>query len=132
MSTAATDIATLTYYQRLGGEQGIRQLVNDFYDQMERDPEMLPLRHLHANDLSPMRQNLFEFLSAWLGGPDTYWQRGGKCMASAHAPFHITGELAQQWLTCMQRALDQLPVEPAARDDLSKGFAQMCSALVRQ
>ena len=45
---------------------------------------------MHAPDLAPMRQKLFEFMSGWLGGPNLYFARSDrKCMVSAHAPYDI-------------------------------------------
>jgi bacterioferritin-associated ferredoxin len=56
-------------YEMVGGESGVRQIVNRFYDIMNDVPEAARIRAMHAADLSPMRERLFEFLSGWLGGP---------------------------------------------------------------
>lgn len=95
----------LTPYQMLG-EQGIRELVNTFYDLMDEMPEVAELRSLHAQDLSPMKERLAEYLVGWMGGPPLYADKyGSVCMTDPHAPFAIGPSLRDQWLLCMERAL---------------------------
>ena len=62
------ELAEHTMYELLGGAEGIRSIVDHFYDLMDR-PGFEPIRTMHAADLSPTRVALFEFLSGWLGGP---------------------------------------------------------------
>ena len=77
-------------YAWLGGEQAIKDLVNRFYDIMESDESLKPIRDMHKEDLSPMRLSLFEFLSGWLGGPSLFIERhGSPCLTGAHKPFKI-------------------------------------------
>ena len=58
-----------TYYELLGGEGGVRQLVDDFYDLMTLDERFAGIRVMHPQDMSMSRDKLFWFLSGWLGGP---------------------------------------------------------------
>ena len=51
-------------YELLGGEEAMRRLVNRFYDLMDEDESVRELRAMHASDLGPMRERLFEYLSA--------------------------------------------------------------------
>ena len=122
-----------SYYERLGSAPGIRQLVTDFYDAMECNDKFTELRRIHAPDLAPMRETLFEFLSGWLGGPRTYWERpDAKCMMSAHAGLPITLELADQWITCMQYAVNKIPAEQEDRDAVIDAFTRIGRAMIRQ
>ncbi len=58
MAVEATDTPRITTpYELLGGEPGVRALVDRFYDIMDRDPAMAPLRALHAADLAPIARS---------------------------------------------------------------------------
>ena len=96
-----------TPYQILG-EDGIRQLTSTFYDIMDTLPEAASLRAMHAKDLSPMKEKLAEYLTGWMGGPPLYADRYGTvCMTTPHEPYHIGPEERDQWLLCMDKALEQ-------------------------
>lgn len=133
MTAAAELKKSVSYYDRLGQADGVRQLVNQFYDEMDRAADLVELRRMHAADLGPMRHTLFEFLSGWLGGPRTYWDRANaKCMMSAHADLAIHALAAEQWITCMQRALNTLDAESSDRDYVLNAFTQVCRAMVNR
>ena len=97
-----------TPYQILG-EDGIRELTNAFYDIMDKLPEAAGLRAMHAKDLSPMKEKLAEYLPGWMGGPPLYADKyGSVCMTEPHEPYHIGPEERDQWLMCMDEALEQI------------------------
>ena len=96
-----------TPYQILG-EDGIRLLTSTFYDIMDTLPEAAGLRAMHAKDLSPMKEKLAEYLTGWMGGPPLYADKYGTvCMTTPHEPHHIGPEERDQWLLCMDKALEQ-------------------------
>ncbi len=96
-----------TPYQILG-EAGIRELTNVFYDVMDTLPAASGIRAMHAADLSPMKEKLAEYLIGWMGGPPIYAEKhGGVCMTEPHEPYHIGPEERDQWLLCMNEALEQ-------------------------
>ena len=120
---------TETPYDMLGGEAVVRRIVDRFYDIMDSAPEAARLRAMHAADLSPMRQRLFEFLSGWLGGPPLYFQRPDhKCMVSAHRPFRIGEAERDAWLMCMRRALEESDVPENLRALLDRAFFRVADA----
>ena len=53
----------------MGGEPVLRRVVERCYDLIDTLTEASAVRALHAKELGPMRERLFEFLSGWLGGP---------------------------------------------------------------
>lgn len=111
------------HYDRLGGEQPLRQLVDRFYDLMDQLPEARQIRHLHAPDLSEAREKLFMFLSGWLGGPQLYIQKfGHPRLRQRHLPFPIGEEERDQRMMCMIRAMQDTGVEPALREELTQAF----------
>ena len=96
-----------TPYQILG-EQGIRELASVFYDIMDEAPEAAGIRRMHAEDLAPMKEKLAEYLIGWMGGPPIYAEKhGGVCMTEPHEPYHIGPSERDQWLLCMDRALER-------------------------
>jgi hemoglobin len=96
-----------TPYQMLG-EEGILKLTTVFYDIMDTLPEAAGIRAMHAEDLSGMKVKLAEYLTGWMGGPPVYSDKYGTvCMTSPHEPYHIGPQERDQWLLCMDKALEQ-------------------------
>ena len=118
-------------YEMIGGEPGVRRLVECFYEIMETNPAAAKLRSMHAADLAPMRQTLFEFLSGAFGGPPLYMRRpDAKCIMSAHARFKI-GEIERdQWMMCMRGAMESMELPAATYRLLDEGFLRMANAMV--
>lgn len=111
-------------YNILGGEETIRRLAKIFYETMDTIPEAWEIRKLHPDDLSGSEDKLFKFLSGWLGGPDLYQQEFGPPMLRRrHLPFPIASRERDQWLLCMQHALDELNITGPIRAHLNQAFA---------
>ena len=99
-----------TSYQAAGGESGIRKLVDDFYDAMERLPEAKKIRDMHPKDLEITRDKLTRFLCGWLGGPKLYMEKYGSIrIPQAHSRFEIGSKERDAWLSCMEEALKNQP-----------------------
>ncbi len=110
-----------TFYQLVGGEDGLRHLVDRFYEIMEADPAAAGIRAMHGEDLIPIREKLFAFMSGWLGGPRLF--KG--CVVGAHRGFAIGPDERDQWLRCMSQALAQSPIDPAVRKLLETPLYQI-------
>ncbi len=54
--------------QAAGGEAGVRELVDKFYNYMDTLPEAETIRAMHADDLTESREKLTTFLIGWMGG----------------------------------------------------------------
>lgn len=99
---------TASHYDQLGGETGIRTLVDRFYDLMDSAPEAANVRALHAASLRSSREKLFLFLTGWSGGPPVYVEKfGHPRLRARHLPFAIGPRERDEWLWCMNRALDE-------------------------
>lgn len=100
-----------TSYQAAGGEEGIQQLVRDFYTIMDSDPAAKTIRHMHPKDIDSSYEKLWRFLSGWMNGPKRYREKYGTDIAIpwVHQPFPIGQEEADAWLSCMRQALDKQP-----------------------
>jgi hemoglobin len=103
-----------TTFQAAGGESGIRQLVEDFYDVMSNRDYAQTIRQMHPTDLEISIDKLARFLCGWTGGPKLYSEKyGGIAIPPAHSHLKV-GELEKNaWLDCMKEALEQqeYPIE---------------------
>lgn len=112
-----------TFYEAVGGDVGVRALVDRFYDLMDAEPEYRELRALHPADLTGSREKLYLFLSGWLGGPPLYVQKHGHPRLRArHLPFSIGVRERDQWLHCMRRAVNESEIHPFVRQQLMDRF----------
>jgi hemoglobin len=115
-----------SYYEQVGGEEVVRALVDRFYDLMDSLPDAADIRAMHARSLKSSRQKLFEFLSGWMGGPNLYVEkRGHPRLRMRHMPFPIGTEARDQWLMCMDQALDEIIEDEQIRQQLSDSFARI-------
>lgn len=122
-----------THYQRIGGEAKVHQLVQRFYDHMDELPETYGIRKLHAEDLSGSRQKLFDFLSGWLGGPPLYTDKHGHPMLRRrHLPFAIGVSERDQWMHCMQLALDEVVEDEKLRGELYQAIMKVADHMRNQ
>ncbi|KJY86066.1 globin [Pseudoalteromonas piscicida] len=122
-----------TPYEIIGGEQGARDLANRFYDIMATDPYAKPLYDMHPQPLDRIRQVFFEFLSGWLGGPDLFAEKyGHPRLRMRHMPFPIDQDLRDQWMHCMNTALDLEVGNPLLREGLRQSLAQLATHMINQ
>lgn len=113
-------------FDALGGEAGIRALVDHFYDLMETASEAATIRRLHAASLKRSREKLFEYLTGWSGGPPLYESKyGHPRLRARHLPFPIAARERDEWLWCMDRALDAHPAPAPVKDFLRERFAAL-------
>lgn len=103
----------------MGGDAGIRRLVDRFYDLIDSAPEAATIRKLHAASLHASRNKLHLYLMGWTGGPPTYVERHGHPRLRArHLPFAISSVERDEWLWCMDRALDEQEMPDDLRADI--------------
>ncbi|MEW6085206.1 MAG: group II truncated hemoglobin [Chloroflexota bacterium] len=117
-------------YELLGGETGVRRLVDRFYDLMDSSPEAAQIRAIHPKSLKQSREKLFMFLSGWSGGPQLYIEsRGHPALRMRHAPFAIGATERDQWVWCMHKALDEMEMCEQVREYLKNHFADAAEFL---
>lgn len=126
--------ASTSFYEEIGGEEGIRRLIAAYIRTMRSDAEsraLLSLYQTRDDALSHYEERLFEFLSGWLGGPALYLERHGMPMLrEGHRNIRITPSLMKQWIQCMDQALDETVENKALRLKLSGAFTAMAQSLV--
>lgn len=101
-----------SFYEVIGGEVVLRQLVHRFYQIMDNEPKATGIRIMHQPDLAQAEEKLFLFLSGWMGGPPLYVEKYGHPMLRArHLPFAIGESERDQWIYCMVRAMHDVGIE---------------------
>jgi hemoglobin len=114
-----------TPFDRIGGEEKVKALVERFYDLMQLEPRYAQLRAAHGTELARARQNLFWFLCGWLGGPQHYTERfGHPRLRMRHMPFSIGTQERDQWVACMDQAMAETGVPEDLRAKLNDSFSQ--------
>jgi len=112
-------------FDLIGGEQVIRALADRFYDLMDMEPAYKELRAVHGSTLDDARDKLFWFLCGWMGGPQHYIERfGHPRLRARHMPFKIGILERDQWLACMDQAMDEVKVNADIRARLRESFFQ--------
>jgi hemoglobin len=90
-------------YEQVGGQLFFERLVAGFYEAVEKD-ELL--RAMYPADLTESKRHLTLFLVQYWGGPDHYMQeRGHPRLRMRHAPFRITKQARDAWISAMGTAL---------------------------
>lgn len=114
------------HYQRIGGEAGVRALVQRFYQLMDELPEAHRIRKMHHISLKGAEDKLFMFLSGWMGGPQLFVEKfGHPRLRQRHMPFAIGDEERDQWMLCMTQALDETVQDEALRNELKAAFQKV-------
>jgi hemoglobin len=123
----------LTPYDVIGGEPALRQLVERFYFYMDTLPQAQGIRAMHQRDLSSAKDKLFKFMSGWLGGPNLFMEEFGHPMLRArHFPFAIGESERDQWLLCMNKAIDEIPMDSRLEANLRKALQDLATHMINQ
>lgn len=103
----------------MGGEEGVRALVERFYDAMtELEPT---LARLHPCDergyvVRASRDRFALFFIGWLGGPQDYVaQHGHPRLRMRHARVPVDTAMARAWMRCMKLALEAQGIDSDVR-----------------
>lgn len=122
-----------SHYARMGGEPGVRRLVDRFYDLMSELPEAKGVLSLHPPTLESSRDKLHWFLVGWLGGPQLYMERfGHPRLRARHLPFAIGVAERDQWMLCMRRALEETVDDALLREVLAGSFAKVADHMMNR
>jgi hemoglobin len=120
-------------YDRIGGDAAVRRLVDRFYDHLDTLPEAAVIRALHPADLTASRDQLYWFLSGWLGGPPLYVERKGHPRLRArHLPFAIDAAARDAWMTAMELALTEVVADVGLREGLAASLRRVADHMINQ
>ena len=118
-----------TPYQLLGDE-GIRKLADAFYEEMDAQPQAETIRAMHAANLDTIKDKLYEYLSGWMGGPPLYSEKYGTvCLTDPHKPYPIGPDERDQWLVCMDGALERIEASDELKEMLKGPMYQVADII---
>lgn len=101
----------VTFYDEIGGAETIRTIVSTFYAGVAEDELLRPM--YPEEDLGPAEDRFFGFLCQYWGGPTTYSEtRGHPRLRMRHAPFAVTHEAKEHWLSHFREGLDAAQLTP--------------------
>jgi hemoglobin len=114
-----------TPYERIGGEESVRNLVQTFYQIMSDTPQTQLIRAMYPEDIKISEDKLYLFLTGWLGGPPLYTDKyGHPRLRARHLPFSIGDEERDQWLYSMAQALKTMDLEQLFAEQLMSALVQ--------
>lgn len=117
-----------SFYELMGGEKMLEQIVNRFYSKVKQHPDLSPI---FPEDLTVTRDKQKRFLTQLFGGPPLYLEKYGHPMMRArHMRFEITPMRAQAWLSCMNEALDEVGLEGNVRSAFFRRLTEIAHFMV--
>jgi len=124
------DESNTSLYELIGSEAGLKSLVNRFYDLMDSAPEAKRVRAIHPGELTQSREKLFMFLTGWSGGPALYIEKyGHPRLRMRHMPFPIGKVERDEWLWCMNKALDESQLDAKVVEYLKGRFTEIANSM---
>ncbi len=100
-------------YEELGADK-LLEIVETFYPKVQAHPL---LGSIFPEDIMPVMEKQYMFLTQFFGGPSLYSDAVGHPMMRArHLPFPVTPARAEAWLGCMSEALRETGVRPDLAD----------------
>jgi len=94
-------------YQQIGGEVGLRKVVDHFYERLWADPELQ--KYFEGIDGERLKHHQAQFLTFVLGGGAEAW--GGVSLGSAHSELNITDDAFTKVAWHLTMTLEELDVE---------------------
>jgi len=107
-----------TLYERLGEREGIRAVVDDFYDRLLADEDLGPF--FEDADMELLRRTQTDFLCEAAGGPETY---DAAPVREAHLHLPFTPEHIQRAVALLEESLDEFDVPDEDADEVVGAIA---------
>jgi hemoglobin len=114
-----TNVTESTLYERLGGYDGIRAVVDDFYDRLVADEDLGPF--FEEADLDRLRETQTAFLCEAAGGPETY---DAEPVRSAHLHVPFTPAHIQRAIDHLYASLDEFDVPEEDAEQVVQAVAK--------
>lgn len=120
-------------YARLGGDAGVRALVERFYDAMEEhEPALAKLHQVDPEGkvTRAARDKFALFFIGWLGGPQDYVaQHGHPRLRMRHGHVPVNTSMRDAWLRSMNRAMNHPSIAADAREYVETKLAEVADFL---
>jgi hemoglobin len=95
-------------FEKVGGKVFFEQLVNNFYNKIEKDPLLRPI---FPESLDDGKRWQLMFLTQIFGGPREYEKiRGYPKLRKRHLPFPIGMKERNQWVHLMLESLEEVGI----------------------
>jgi len=118
-----SQIAQNPHFEKLGGEEQVKLLVEKFYFYMNTLPEAATIRAMHEPDLTYTKQVLTKFLIEWLGGPKVYSaEKGHPRLRQRHLTFPIDEAARDAWMLCMKHAMNDVVSDETLKQQMEQAF----------
>jgi len=114
-------------YDRLGGKDGITQVVDAFVTRVAGDDRINGF--FENTDIPKLKANLVDQICQATGGPCTY---GGRSMKETHKGMGITNEAFDALVSDLATTLDKFRVSAHDRDELLAALAPMRADIVER
>lgn len=86
----------MTLFDKLGGFGAVSLIVEEFYDEIERN--QITSAYFQGVDMKALTKHQVRFISQALGGPEQY---SGKSMVGAHNDFQVSNEAFNEVVTIL-------------------------------
>jgi hemoglobin len=128
--TASSAPATPTLYQRLGGREAIKQVVDDFVANLAADPRVnARFKGLDAAKMAKLQTDLADQICDVTGGPCAYL---GRDMKTVHAGMNITEAEWNATVEDLVKTLNKFKVGPKEQQELLGALGGMKKDIVGQ
>jgi hemoglobin len=128
--TASSAPATPTLYQRLGGREAIKQVVDDFVANLAADPRVnARFKGLDAAKMTKLQTDLADQICDVTGGPCAYL---GRDMKAVHAGMNITEAEWNATVEDLMKTLNKFKVGPKEQQELLSALGGMKKDIVGQ
>jgi hemoglobin len=128
--TLSSAPATPTLYQRLGGREAIKQVVDDFVANLAADPRVnARFKGLDAAKMAKLQTDLADQICDVTGGPCAYL---GRDMKTVHAGMKITEAEWNATVEDLVKTLNKFKVGPKEQQELLSALGGMKKDIVGQ
>ncbi|MFP6815377.1 MAG: group II truncated hemoglobin [Pseudomonadales bacterium] len=112
------------------GDEGIAKLADTFYDVLDELPQAANVRAMHKENMDEVRKKLKNYLIGWMGGPPIYQMvTGTVCLTDPHEPYTIGPKERDQWLLCMDTALERTGASDELKEMLKVPMFQIADTV---
>jgi len=110
-------LSRVSLYERLGKEEGIKKVVDDFVAAVIANDNIRPVhkKHFMEGDVAGLKKKLVDQIGAATGGPQKYT---GKNMKDAHKGLGITDVDFDALVASLKKALDDNKVGAREQEEL--------------
>lgn len=120
---------------QIGGEKTVKKLVEIFYDLIETHPSGRGILELHQNGhgLRHARLEQFDFMCGFLGGRRYYFEKHKHMnVKQIHEHVDIRKEDAENWLECMDMAMEKCKLEKSEAEKMRQTFQTVAQILINK